>query len=195
MKSTFHKIETSASPITYVSLNNLKVHLGIFEDNGEDTYLTSLLTSAIDLVSEYISQDLGSTVRTEFFNKLDNNEPLELHRRDATSLTVKYYDNSDSLVVLSSSLYVVDSTTSTNVVRFKKSAVLPTDTSENIENFVVVGYTSEAIETQIPEVILQAIYMYCTEMYQNRAISSEKNMKTLPLSAERLLAAYKPVRV
>jgi len=195
MKSSFHKIHTYASPVTYIGLDNLKVHLGIFGDDGEDSYLSSLLLTACDLVSEYVGKDFGSTGRTEFFNELSIDSPLELNRTGTSSLTVKYYNTSEVLTTLDSTLYVVDTTSSTDVIRFKKGSVLPTDISENIENFVVVEYDSLIVDTQVPEAVVQAIYMFTTEMYNNRGTSSEKKMNSLPLAAERLLIPLREVRL
>ncbi len=194
MKSSFNKIQDYASPVTYIGLDNLKVHLGIFEDNGEDSYLSSLLLTAQELVSDFVGMDFGSITREELFNKLDGS-PLELMRNSTSSLEVKYYNSSEVLTTLDPALYIVDSTSSKDVIRFKKDAVLPTDTSELMENFIVVQYISLVDADNVPEAVIVATYMYCTEMYNNRSNSSDKKLNSLPLSAERLLMPLREVRI
>ena len=242
--SNFKKLDKIASPLSYIGLDNLKIHLGIYEDTSEDVYLSGLLLSATDLVSNYIGRDLGGTTRKEFFS--DFYQELELSRSDTVytevataleagktytishvgttdftlvgaadnnvgtsfvatgsgtgtgeattnTLVMQYYNTNDELITVDSNLYLVDETEYNAIVRLKANQNYPDDVSLDRQNPVVVTYKTSLESDEVPEVILQAIYMYASELYHNRGLSSEKNKNKLPLSAERLLQRYRRV--
>ena len=244
MKSNFKKLSIIASPLSYVGLDNLKVHLGIFEDTSEDVYLSGILLSATDLVSNFIGRDLGGTTRQEYFGSFS--QTLELFRSDTTytevvtalsvgksytislvgttdftlvgaadsvvgttfiatgvgtgtgqattdTLTVQYYNTSDVLTTVSSSVYLIDETTENAVVRLIPGQAYPTDISITRANPVLVTYKTSLESDEVQEVVLQAIYMYSSELYSNRGVTSEKKANKLPLAAERLLSGYRKV--
>jgi hypothetical protein len=244
VKSNYRKLDTIASPLSYIGLDNLKIHLGIYEDTSEDVYLSGLLLTATDLVSNYIGRDLGGTTYKEFFP--DFYQDMELSRSDtiytevATALTtgltytithvgttdfttvgaadnnvgtsfvatgvatgtgeattntlvLQYYNESDVLITVDSSKYLVDETGYRAVVRLKSNQYYPDDVTLERENPVVVTYKTSLESDEVPEAILQAIYMYASELYHNRGLSSEKSKNKLPLSAERLLQSYRKV--
>lgn len=246
VRSNYKKLDTIASPLSYIGLDNLKIHLGIYEDTSEDVYLSGLLLAATDLVSNYIGRDLGGTTYKEYF--ADFFQEMELARSDTVytevatalttgltytishvgttdfttvgaadnnvgtsfvatgvatgtgeattnTLTMQYYNESDNLITVDSSKYIVDETEYNACIILKADQVYPDDISRKRLNPVVVTYKTSLESDEVPEVILQAIYMYAAELYNNRGLSSEKNMKKLPLSAERLLQRYRRVSV
>lgn len=244
MKSNFNKLSIIASPLSYVGLDNLKIHLGIFEDTSEDVYLSGILLSATDLVSNFIGRDLGGTTRQEYFSGF--NQTLELFRSDTTytevatalsigtvytishtgttdfttvgsvdsnvgtiftatgvalgtgqctteTLTVQYYNTSDVLTTVPTSTYLIDETSRNAIIRVKSGESYPADISLDITNPVLVTYKTSLESNEVPEVVLQAIYMYSSELYNNRGVSSDRKKNQLPLSAERLLSGYRKV--
>ena len=173
-----------------VTVDEVKVHLGIFGDNSLDSYLGNLIVAAEDAASSYIGQSIGLILKEAVWLNMEPSLTLPDKYIVGTPVLM-YYNESGTATVVDTALYTIDSTGMLTVLRLNDLMEYPTDQSKTLQYPVFIEYESGFEAEQISSVLIQALMMYCKEMYENRGISTDKSVNKLPLSAERLLSSYR----
>ncbi|MFN3895699.1 MAG: hypothetical protein ACK4KU_14315, partial [Acinetobacter sp.] len=99
-----------------VSVQNLKRHLMLWDDDSYDAELGSLLLAATEYVSNHIGHPI-SPIAIEM-NVADFGD-VTLAHKNARSIAVRYYDESNFLTTLDSSSFSIDPTDYDPVLTFK----------------------------------------------------------------------------
>ena len=177
-----------------VTVNELKVHLGLFEDDSQDSYLNELILTAEQLASSYIGYAVGETTKVSYWRAFATLLTVpDKYLIDGETFTVQYTNTDDTTSTVDASVYKLDNSGSYPVVRLKVGQEYPTDLSENVSNPVFINYTAGFNPEQQSAALEHAVLMYCQEQWDNRGNTTDKPVNRLPLSAERLLVGYRRV--
>jgi uncharacterized phiE125 gp8 family phage protein len=150
-----------------LTTDEAKLHLKV-TDPTEDAYIDSLVKAARTNVERY----LGRALITQTWRAYSDywQDCLNLALAPVISVTsVKYYDETESLETLDSSLYYADIISEPGKIVRKYDSVYP-ELEEERPNAVVVefvaGYGSAS--TDIPSDIIHAIRLLVADYYDNK---------------------------
>lgn len=119
---------------------------------------------------------------------------LQLPFPDVASVVVKYYDASNALQTVSSSLYSLLADERGSYVWFNDDFTAPTVSDDRMDAVQVTLVAGYGAASAVPEAIKAAIKMLVAHWYDNVA-ASEANMNEIPFGVSAILAPYRRVGV
>ncbi len=185
-------LKTPNSPNSGLTLQKVKTHLGLFDDDSVDDYINDLIITAEGIASDYLGWSIGEL---EMLVSAPDFRILEIPTNSNSTFSdieITYINNSGSKVVLAESHYSLDATTPDFMkIKFTDS-VNDLDVSANFANPVSVTFKTKMNTALRSDKIKHAIMVYCFEMFSNRGsrlvgtISGDNT-----LTVDRLLFALK----
>lgn len=199
--SKFEQIGRDVSS-TWLTLEEIKQHLNLYEDTSQDTYLASLEKATRFAIEDFLGMCffpvtyrvwygveglVTSPISLDLPEVSQNSNPL---LPPLTISSVGYW-NSDSpsvFTTVSSSTYSYDNSGNKVIL-----TTLPTDINSGMTAPVIVEYVTVANAMTTYPVIKWAGLLLLTHLYNNRANATETKLKDIPFGVTTLLRQYKPL--
>jgi len=205
------KLKLNDKPTTEpITLGEAKDHLRV-QNNSDNTYITSLITSSRQEVEEYTGLAIINQTWTGYldrFPNIDNNHwfdgiiqapinlntkasEIEIPKRPLQSIThIKTYSDDDVATIISTNDYQVTTYNAPNPkkgkITLRDGKLWPSFTrnADGVEIKFIAGYGSAS---DVPEALKQAIKIIVAYRYCNREDSS------MPRQVQYLLNSYREV--
>lgn len=146
-------------------------------DTSHDDHLTAL----IQAVREQFEHDTDSAVLTQTLSVTYENlrdDEIYLPRRPVQSIThIKYYDSSNTLQTIESSVYSLDKPESAVRLNYLQLWPVPIDRWDAVIVTYVTGYPSVAA---VPQLYKQAMKLMLAHYFENRDQLLSEAMQTVP---------------
>ncbi len=183
----------------WLTLEEITQQLNLFDDESQDTYLSSLELATRFAIEDYLGMSIFSmTYRVWYGAQGTITAPMALDLPEVsqnlyptqagiTINSVGYYNNSapPTLTLLTAATYYYDASGNRVIL-----TSLPTITSD-MANPIVVQYTTAANPLQTYPAIKQAGLLLLTHLYNQRSNSTEASLKNIPFGVDTLLRPYK----
>ena len=183
----------------WLTLDEITQQLNLFNDESQDTYLSSLELATRFAIEDYLGMSIFSmTYRVWYGAQGTITAPMALDLPEVsqnlyptqaglTINSVGYYNNNTppTLTLLTASTYYYDASGNRIIL-----TSLPTITSD-MANPIVVNYTTAANPLQTYPAIKQAGLLLLTHLYNQRSNSTEASLKNIPFGVDTLLRPYK----
>ena len=195
------KIEQISRDVStaWLTLEEITQQLNLFDDESQDSYLSSLELAVRMAIEDYLGMSIFMTqYRIYYANPglYNTNIYLDLPevgigRKGITINSVVYYPNIANptdceLVTMASTEYYYDVTGNRIIINNIQDTL-----NQNIDNPIVVTYTVNANPLAAYPVIKQAGLLLFTHLYNNRSNSVEKSLSVIPYGVDMLLRPYK----
>ena len=186
----------------WLTLDEITQQLNLFQDESQDTYLSSLELATRQAIEDYLGMSIFPvSYRVWYGSESLVASPISLDlpevsqnlypNQAAVSIdTVGYWNDSFPPVftALASSSYYYDASGNKVIVNN-----LPTDVNSVMTAPIVVDYTTVSNPLSAYPVIKQAGLLLLTHLYNNRSNSTEVQLKDIPFGVTTLLRPYKPL--
>lgn len=184
----------------WLTLDEITQQLNLFNDESQDTYLTSIELATRMAIEDFLGMNIFMTQwRVYYANFGMYNQTIYL---DLPETGVGYQGQSS--VKINSVAFYGSSNTIPNVVACTDYTYDPTgsrvilntqlnELSQEIANPIVVTYTQVANPLSAYPVIKQAGLMLLTHIYNNRSNTTDKILREIPYGVASLLRPYKPL--
>ena len=184
----------------WLTLDEITQQLNLFNDESQDTYLTSIELATRMAIEDFLGMNIFMTQwRVYYANFGMYNQTIYL---DLPETGVGYQGQSS--VKINSVVFYGSSNTIPNVVACTDYTYDPTgsrvilntqlnELSQEIANPIVVTYTQVANPLSAYPVIKQAGLMLLTHIYNNRSNTTDKILREIPYGVASLLRPYKPL--
>lgn len=186
----------------WLTTSEITDHLNLFDDESQDGYLNNLEVATRMHVEDFLGMSIFPTSYRVWYGpeslaaspvSLDLPEVSQNQSPTQAGVTigkVAYWNDSTPsvLTLVPSSQYYYDASGNKVVV-----ASLPTNINTAMTAPIIVEYTAVANPLSSYPVIKQAALLILTDLYNNRANSTETKLKPIPYSAQVLLRPYKPL--
>ena len=182
----------------WLTLDEITQQLNLFNDESQDTYLSSLELATRFAIEDYLGMSIFSmTYRVWYGAQGTITAPMALDlpaisqnqypTQAGIINSVGYYNNNTppTLTLLTASTYYYDASGNRVIL-----TSLPTITSD-MANPIVVNYTTAANPLQTYPAIKQAGLLLLTHLYNQRSNSTEASLKSIPFGVDTLLRPYK----
>lgn len=162
-----YRLKTAASsePVTAA---HVKLYARVAH-SVEDALVTSWIAAARKLAEDYQHRVYVQTTYQMIYDGFPDSI-IEFPRPPLISVdSVKYYDYEDTETLYSSDNYTVDLISEVGRLSLNYGITWPTVTLRPINAFIIefkAGYGADA--DAVPDSVKNAIYLYCTHMYENR---------------------------
>ena len=175
-----------------VSLLEVKDHLSLFSDDTFDAYLAEIIIAATTHAGTFIGQALEVMGVIDFYGGWDSRLILSQEYID-TIESVSFYGPDNSIVAVSPSEYMTDTSSELAAVVFTTSQ--SSALSSDIANPVQVAYNSLYVNATENRAIKQAVLIIVGDLFKDRETDTEGGSTRSHLTAERLLAPYRRMRI
>lgn len=181
----------------WLTLDEITQQLNLFQDESQDQYLESIELATRMAIEDYLGMAIFPTQWRTYYGNLgvyNTSWYLDLPEvsQGATGVTVnsvQVYTTSNTVpVTLASNTYSYDPTGNRVILN-----ELPNNLNQNIVNPIVLTYTQNANAIAQYPVVKQAGLMLLTHIYNNRANTTDLNLKEIPFGVSQLLRPYKPL--
>jgi hypothetical protein len=186
----------------WLTLDEITQQLNLFQDESQDTYLTSLELATRQAIEDYLGMSImplsyrvwyGSESLISSPVSLDLPEVSQNLYPDEASVTidrVAYYngDFPATIQVITSDQYQYDPSGNKVIVQS-----LPTTINTVMTAPIIVDYTLVANILSTYPVIKQAALLLLTHLYNNRSNTTDKQQRDIPFGVATLLRPYKPL--
>lgn len=143
-----------------ISLATAKAHLRV-DHSDEDALITSLISTAGEIVEEYTGQYLSSCGFTYYADHFSS--VMKIHVGPGIRiLTVKYYDTNNTLQTYSGTHWNSDVKSHPMRVQFDD---LPTEVDDRLNAVQIAG---DAGYTTVPETLKSAMLLIIGHLYEHR---------------------------
>ena len=175
----------------WLTLDEITQQLNLFNDESQDTYLSSLELATRFAIEDYLGMSIFSmTYRVWYGAQGTITAPMAL---DLPAISQNQYptqagitiNSPPTLTLLTASTYYYDASGNRVIL-----TSLPTITSD-MANPIVVNYTTAANPLQTYPAIKQAGLLLLTHLYNQRSNSTEASLKSIPFGVDTLLRPYK----
>lgn len=190
------------SVTSWLTLDEITQQLNLFQDESQDTYLTSLELATRQAIEDYLGMSiLPVTYRVWYGSESLVASPISF---DLPEVSQNFYPNQPGLTIdsvgywndafppvfqtLASTSYYYDPSGNKVIVNN-----LPTDVNTVMTAPIIVEYTTVANPLAAYPVIKQAGLLLLTHLYNNRANATETQLKDIPFGVTTLLRSYKPL--
>lgn len=190
------------SVTSWLTLDEITQQLNLFQDESQDTYLTSLELATRQAIEDYLGMSiLPVTYRVWYGSESLVASPISF---DLPEVSQNFYPNQPGLTInsvgywndafppvfqnLASTSYYYDPSGNKVIVNN-----LPTDVNTVMTAPIIVQYTTVANPLAAYPVIKQAGLLLLTHLYNNRANATETKLKDIPFGVTTLLRSYKPL--
>lgn len=197
---SYEKVEQLSRDIqtSWLTLDEITQQLNLFEDESQDSYLSSLEVATRMAIEDYLGMSVFPiTWRAYYGNSSTINTQVFLDLPEVTQgaggvsiVNVSYYNNNNPpvLVNLQKSEYYYDPTGNKVIC-----TSIPTGVNTAMSNPIVVTWTTNAnFYAQYP-VIKMAGLLLLTHLYNNRSNTTREKLNELPFGVTQLLRPYKPL--
>ena len=186
----------------WLTLDEITQQLNLFQDESQDTYLSSLELATRQAIEDYLGMSIfpvsyrvwyGSESLVASPISLDLPEVSQNFYANQAGVTIDsvgYWNDSfpPLFITLPSLSYYYDASGNKVIVNN-----LPTDVNTVMTAPIVVEYTTVANPMAAYPVIKQAGLLLLTHLYNNRANATETKLKDIPFGVTTLLRNYKPL--
>jgi len=181
----------------WLTLDEITQQLNLFQDESQDSYLTSLEVATRFAIEDYLGMAVFPTqYRIYYANPGLSSAAIYLDlpevsqgRYGATINSVGLWtDLPPVLTFLPTDTYWYDATGNRVIIQS-----LPNTVNQYNANPLEVLYTIPANPIMQYPVIKQAGLLLLTHLYNNRSNSTETNLKNIPFGVDALLRSYKPL--
>jgi hypothetical protein len=181
----------------WLTLDEITQQLNLFQDESQDSYLTSLEVATRFAIEDYLGMAVFPTqYRIYYANPGLSSAAIYLDlpevsqgRYGATINSVGLWtDLPPVLTFLPTDTYWYDATGNRVIIQS-----LPNTVNQYNANPLEVLYTIPSNPIMQYPVIKQAGLLLLTHLYNNRSNSTETNLKNIPFGVDALLRSYKPL--
>ena len=186
----------------WLTLDEITQQLNLFQDESQDTYLTSLELATRQAIEDYLGMSIMPlSYRVWYGTESLNSSPVSLDLPevsqnlypDQSGVTidrVAYYNGNfpATIVEVAASQYQYDPSGNKVIVQS-----LPTTINTAMTAPVIVEYTLVANIVSTYPVIKQAALLLLTHLYNNRSNTTDNQLKEIPFGVAALLRPYKPL--
>ena len=186
----------------WLTLDEITQQLNLFQDESQDTYLSSLELATRQAIEDYLGMSIFPvSYRVWYGTESLVASPISF---DLPEVSQNFYPNQaavtiDSVgfwndafppvfVTLANTNYYYDASGNKVIVNN-----LPTDVNTVMTAPIVVDYTTVSNPLSAYPVIKQAGLLLLTHLYNNRANATETKLKDIPFGVTTLLRPYKPL--
>ena len=190
------------SVTAWLTLDEITQQLNLFEDESQDTYLSSLELATRQAIEDYLGMSIFPvSYRVWYGSESLVASPISL---DLPEVSQNFYANQAGVTIdsvgywndsfppvfttLASTSYYYDASGNKVIVNN-----LPTDVNSVMTAPIIVQYTTVANPLAAYPVIKQAGLLLLTHLYNNRANATETKLKDIPFGVTTLLRSYKPL--
>jgi hypothetical protein len=194
----YAKIEQIGRDVStaWLTLQEITNQLNMFDDESQDSYLSSLELATRMAIEDYLGLSIFPTQFKVYYGDMssypDSATYLDLPEVSEDGITinsVQCYTNSNTVpVTLSNSTYSYDPTGNRIIL-----TTVPNGINQNVANPFVVTYTTAASPLSTYPVIKQAGLLLLTHIYNNRSNSVSGGLTDIPWGVSTLLRPYKPL--
>lgn len=170
-----------------LSVAQAKTHLRV-DHSDEDALIGSFITAAENLVELYTGRKLRRSVVEENISHFSRCITL---RWPVYSLTEVAYIPSGLETYSTTSIFQAYDTEQSREIFQKADTTFPTISSDAYP--VRVTYTTGYADGEVPDALLQAMYLFIGRMYENRADARELQQVStvIPTTAEYMMNPYR----
>ncbi|NBX50476.1 phage gp6-like head-tail connector protein [bacterium] len=184
----------------WLSLEEITQQLNLFDDESQDTYLSSIELATRMAIEDFLGMAIFPTQYRVYyanFGMYDTTLYLDLPetgiayqgQSGVTINLVQYYGSSNTVAIpIASTNYSYDPTGSRVILNTALNEL-----SQQVANPIVVTYTQNASPLSSYPVIKQAGLMLLTHIYNNRSNTTDKPLREIPYGVAALLRPYKPL--
>jgi hypothetical protein len=186
----------------WLTLDEITQQLNLFQDESQDTYLSSLELATRQAIEDYLGMSIFPvSYRVWYGSESLVASPISL---DLPEVSQNFYANQAGVTIdsvgywndafppvfttLASSSYYYDASGNKVIVNN-----LPTDVNSVMTAPIIVQYTTVSNPLSAYPVIKQAGLLLLTHLYNNRANATETKLKDIPFGVTTLLRSYKPL--
>ena len=189
--STF-RVTAVAAPL--VTLAELKLHLGIYEDDFDTMLSTVVIPAATEITSNYMGEFATATTVQAFYPQLGDNYVLP-HNHVASITSIQYYDAQHMLTPLMAGTdFIFDTTSSPSYVTIINDS-LDIELSDRFQNPIVITYSADISDAVFDvSAVVQATLMIAADLWYNRS-NQTTAWSSANITAERILAPLKRVSI
>jgi hypothetical protein len=182
----------------WLTLSECTEQLNLFDDESQDTYISSLELAVRMAVEDYLGMAIFATqYRTYYANLGVYNTEVFLDLPEVsqgssgvTIDTVEFYgaDSNTIPVLIDPTEYSYDPTGNRVILNS-----IPNNLNQFVANPIVVTYTQTANTLSTYPVIKQAGLLLLTHLYNNRSDTTVERLNQIPFGIAALLRPYKPL--
>ena len=181
----------------WLTLDEITQQLNLFQDESQDSYLTSLEVATRFAIEDYLGMAVFPTqYRIYYANPglssaaiyLDLPEVSQGRYGAVINSVGLWTDLPPVLTFLPTDTYWYDATGNRVIIQS-----LPNTVNQYNANPLEVLYTIPSNPIMQYPVIKQAGLLLLTHLYNNRSNSTETNLKNIPFGVDALLRSYKPL--
>jgi hypothetical protein len=186
----------------WLTLDEITQQLNLFQDESQDTYLSSLELATRQAIEDYLGMSIMPlSYRVWYGTESLNSSPVSLDLPevsqnlypDEAGVTidrVAYYngDFPATIVEVAANQYQYDPSGNKVIVQS-----LPTTINTTMTAPIIVDYTLVANIVSTYPVIKQAALLLLTHLYNNRSNTTDNQLKEIPFGVAALLRPYKPL--
>lgn len=200
----YAKVEQTGRDVAtaWLTLEQVTQQLNLFDDESQDTYLSSIELATRMAIEDYLGMAIFATsyrvyyasmglYNTQVFLDLPEVSQNQTNPTTAgvTINAVSYYGGSNTVPeVIDPSGYSYDPTGNRVILN-----EIPNTLNQFVANPIFVDYTANASPLATYPVIKQAGLMLLTHIYNNRSNTTEASLKEIPFGVAALLRPYKPL--
>jgi hypothetical protein len=184
----------------WLTLSEITQQLNLFDDESQDTYLTSLELATRMAIEDFLGLAIYPTTYKVYYTNFglyNTAVYLDLPEVAVTAFNtigvtinlLQYYSTSNvTPVTIASTEYSYDPTGNRVIVN-----TIPNTLNQQVANPIVLTYTQNSAFLSTYPVIKQAALMLLTHLYNNRSTTTEKSLREIPYGVAALLRPYKPL--
>ena len=186
----------------WLTLDEITQQLNLFQDESQDTYLSSLELATRQAIEDYLGMSIFPvSYRVWYGTESLVASPISF---DLPEVSQNFYPNQAAVTIdsvgfwndafppvfitLANTNYYYDASGNKVIVNN-----LPTDVNTVMTAPIVVDYTTVSNPLSAYPVIKQAGLLLLTHLYNNRANATETKLKDIPFGVTTLLRPYKPL--
>jgi hypothetical protein len=184
----------------WLTLDEITQQLNLFDDQSQDTYLSSLELATRMAIEDFLGLAIFATqwivyypnfglYNTAVFLDLPEVSGPSYNKAGVTINSVQFYANSNVVPeIIPCSQYSYDPTGNRVILN-----TIPNTLNQTVANPISVVYTQNNSPLASYPVIKQAGLLLLTHLYNNRSNTTEAQLKNIPFGVEALLRPYKPL--
>lgn len=181
----------------WLTLDEITQQLNLFQDESQDSYLTSLEVATRFAIEDYLGMAVFPTQYRIYYGNpglssaaiyLDLPEVSQGRNGAVINSVGLWTDLPPVLTFLPTNTYWYDSTGNRVIIQS-----LPNTVNQYNANPLEVLYTIPANPIMQYPVIKQAGLLLLTHLYNNRSNTTEVALKSIPFGVDALLRSYKPL--
>jgi len=179
----------SVSGSVPLSVAQAKTHLRV-DHSDEDSLISSFITAAQNMVELYTGRKLQRSVVVENVPYFEASIPL---RWPIVSLTSVEYlpSGTDGSSYSSTSIYKIYESDDNRFIYQKADTTYPSVLGEKLP--IKITYSTGYADGEVPDALLQAMYLFIGRMYENGADARELQQVStnIPTTAEYMMNPYR----